>query len=144
MHTCFQDKFFFPVFIFSCWQQQCQKRRSERTNTSCFRCATEGGRLGSIPGRAIPKTWKMALVACPASCSALMGGWKRTVYARCCHWLATSAAFTAKAVAWSTGHASGSGRRRPPITLGKQQKRKFDETELTIFNFKLAWSESNR
>ena len=120
MHTCFQDKFCFPVFIFSGWQQRCQKRPSKRTNTSCFGCATEGGRLGSITGRVIPKTWKTVLVACPASCSALMGGCKRTVYARCCHWLATSVAFTAKATAWSTGYASGNGRRRPLVTLRKE------------------------
>ena len=31
-----------------------------------------------------------------------MGGCKEWVYARCCHWLATSAALTVKAVGWST------------------------------------------
>jgi len=46
----------------------------------------------------------------PASCSALMGGCKETVHPRYCHWLATGAAFTAKAVAWPTAHASGNGR----------------------------------
>jgi len=38
------------------------------------------------------------LTSCPASCSVLMGGCMGTLHARCCHWLATSAAFTAKAV----------------------------------------------
>ena len=56
--------------------------------------AIKSGRLGSL------------LATCPASCSALMG----TVDARCWHWLATSAAFTAKVAAWGTSQVSGGGR----------------------------------
>jgi len=33
------------------------------------------------------------------------------IHARCCHWLATSAAFTAKVTAWLTAQASGDRRR---------------------------------
>jgi len=70
--------------------------------------------LGSIPGRVIPKTLKAVLAACPASCSALIGGCKGgAVHARCCHWLTTTAAFTAKPAAWPTAQASGDGRHRP-------------------------------
>jgi len=35
-------------------------------------------------------------------CSALMDVCKRTLHARCFHWLATSAAFTAKVAVWPT------------------------------------------
>jgi len=55
--------------------------------------------------------WKLALAACPTSCSALMVGCKGTVHARCCHWLASSAAFTAKVAAWPTVHESSDGHR---------------------------------
>jgi len=42
----------------------------------------------------------------PVSCSAFMGGCKETVAAWWCHWLATSATFTAKEAAWSIHGAS--------------------------------------
>ena len=62
------------------------------------------GAVGWAPSRVVPKTW--------ASCSALMGGCKGAVHALCCHCLATSAAFTAKATAWpkqaQMGHAGHS------------------------------------
>jgi len=51
-----------------------------------------------------------------------MGECKGTVYARCCHWLATSAALTAEEAAWPTTQASGDGRRRPPVTLQSEYK----------------------
>jgi len=44
------------------------------------------------------KTLKTALETCADSCLAIMGGCKDTVQVRCCHWLATSAAFAAKDV----------------------------------------------
>jgi len=84
--------------------------------------ATKAGRLSSVPGRVMPKTCKTAYAGCLASFSALMGGCKRTVHTRCCHWLATSAAFTAKAVTWSTAQASRNGRRRPLVTLRKEYR----------------------
>ena len=62
---------------------------------------TEAGRLGSIPGRVIPKTGKTVLAACVQPLW-LMLGISEKLHERCCHWLATSAAFTAKVVAWST------------------------------------------
>jgi len=43
----------------------------------------------------------------------LTSGCKGTVYARRCHCLAASAAFTAKAAAWPTEQASRNGRRKP-------------------------------
>ena len=65
---------------------------------------TKPGRLDSIPGQIMLKTWKTLLAACPTSCSALMGGCKEENHTRCCHFLATSAAFTAKvAVAHGQG-----------------------------------------
>jgi len=60
-------------------------------------------RLGSNPGRVKPKAWKTVLAACPATYLVLMGdGCKGQLLARCCHWPATSAAFTAKVAAWPT------------------------------------------
>jgi len=48
---------------------------------------------------------------CQALCSAVMGRRKGAVHARCC-------GFTAKTAAWPRRkQASGSGRRRPPMTL---------------------------
>jgi len=72
--------------------------------------ATKSGWWGSIPSRVIPETWRTVL---PASCSILMGWCKYTVNARCCHWLATSAPFIAKATAWPKAQVSGGGRRIP-------------------------------
>jgi len=66
--------------------------------------------FGSIPGQAIPKTWKHWLADCPASCSGLIGGCKERIDAQCCHWLATSAAFAAKAAAGHTAHTRGDER----------------------------------
>jgi len=51
----------------------------------------------------------MVLAACPTSCSALMDWCEGTVLARYCHWLATSAAFTAKVAAWPTVKESRDG-----------------------------------
>ena len=62
---------------------------------------------GSNPSRVKPRTWKTVLAACPAPCSVLMDGCKEAVHERCCHWLATSAAFTAKPAAWPTAQVSG-------------------------------------
>jgi len=72
--------------------------------------ATKAGRLGSVPVRVTPKTWKTV----PASCSALMDGCKEAIHA---HWLAIRAPLTAKVVVWPTAQASGYGRRRPLVTL---------------------------
>jgi len=36
----------------------------------------------SVPGQVIPKTWKTVLAACPASCSALMGGGAKEHFTR--------------------------------------------------------------
>jgi len=94
---------------------------------------TKACRLGSIPGRAIPNTWKMVLAACPVSCSALMGRCKDTVYAWCCHWFATWTAFTVKAAAVPTMQASGNECRRPLVTLRKEYRNQVpdaNETEL--------------
>jgi len=44
------------------------------------------------------------------------------VHAQCCHWLATSAAFTAKEVAWSTMQASGDGRHWLLVTFRKEHR----------------------
>jgi len=84
--------------------------------------ATNTGRLGSIPRRVVPKTWKTVLAPCSTSCSALMGGCNGTLHARCCHQLVTSAAFTAKIAAWPTAQASGNGRRRPLVTRRKEYR----------------------
>ena len=43
-----------------------------------------------------------------------------TIHALCCHWLATSAAFTAKVPAWSTAQVSWGGGRRPLVTFPKE------------------------
>jgi len=51
----------------------------------------------------------MALAGCPASCSALMDGCKGTVDVRCCNWLDTSAAFTAKVASWPMAQPDGKG-----------------------------------
>jgi len=52
-------------------------------------------------------------------CLALMGGFKGTVHARCRHWLATSAAFTAKVAVWPTAQESADdsprGAQKPSI-----------------------------
>ena len=102
--------------------------------------ATKVGRLGSIPGRVIPKTWKTAHASCPASCSVLMGGCKGTDDARCWHCLVTSATFTAKAAAWPTTQESGDGRCRPLATLQEGvQKQSTSKTELNIRKF---WNNS--
>ena len=62
---------------------------------------------------------------------ALMDGCKRKLHALCCHWFATSAAFTAKVAAWPAAQADGNGRRRPLVTLPKcVQKPSMNETEL--------------
>ena len=55
----------------------------------------KAGRLGSIPGQVMPKTWKTLLAASPALYSA-----KGRVHTRLCHWLATSLTFTAKVASW--------------------------------------------
>jgi len=77
--------------------------------------------LGLIPWvgsyRRLEK-WKLWLVHWPAPCSALMGGCKREVHTRCCHWLDTSAAFIAKTTAWPKAQANGDGRRKPLVTMG--------------------------
>ena len=92
----------------------------------------KAGRLGSNPGTVILKNWKTVCALCPASFPALMGGCEGTVHARCCHWFPSSAAFTAKAAAWPNAQASGSGRRRPLVTLRKEsQKPSRNETGLT-------------
>jgi len=57
------------------------------------------------------KTPKTVFAACPAFRSALMGGCKGTVHARCWHLLPISAALTAKAI--------GNGVGRPLVTLQK-------------------------
>jgi len=75
------------------------------TGTVGWERTTKAVRLGSIPGRVIPKTWKMVLAACPASCSALMDGCKETV--DCWHRLAASAVFIAKVAAWPTAQEMG-------------------------------------
>ena len=72
------------------------------------------GAVGWAPSRVVPKTW--------ASCSALMGGCKGAVHALCCHCLATSAAFTAKATAWPTAQASADGPCRPLVMLRNEYK----------------------
>ena len=71
-----------------------------------WKIATKADRVGSIPGRIISKTWSAVLAACPDACSALMGECKGRVHAWCCHWLATSAAFTAKLAVWSWAQIS--------------------------------------
>ena len=52
--------------------------------TVSWASAADAGRLGSIPDRDIPKTWKTILAACPASFSASISGCKRAVHVRCC------------------------------------------------------------
>jgi len=54
--------------------------------------------VGSIPSGHIEdlKTYNLS------SLVALMGGWKETLHTRCCDWLVTSTAFTAKVAAWAT------------------------------------------
>jgi len=83
--------------------------------------------LGYTPLQRCPncgtRTTSASLLAtCPASCSALMDGWK--AHARCCHWLAISAAaaFTAKVAARLTAQVNGNGGRgsRLFVTLGKE------------------------
>ena len=65
----------------------------------------------------------------PASCSAMMDGCKETVHMRCCHWLATSSAFTTKIAAWTTAQANEDRLRRPLVTLRKEY---VSETELHL------------
>jgi len=59
-------------------------------------------------GRVIPKAWKTIPVACPTSCSALMGGCKGTVHVRCCHGLANQCSIHFK----NTRVAHGASKRR--------------------------------
>ena len=61
-----------------------------------------------LPVRSYRRLGKTVLAAWPASCSILMGWCKDMVNAPCCHWLTTSAAFTAKVAAWSTAQADHS------------------------------------
>ena len=61
------------------------------------------------------------LAACPASCPWLMNRCKETIHARRCHWLATSAASTAKATAWPTA-IKWRGGRRPLVALQREYK----------------------
>ena len=91
--------------------------------------ATKDDRPGSRSGH-IPKTWKRALAPCPAS--ALTGGCKVAVHARCCHWFTNSSAFTAKPAA----QGSGNGRRRSLAKGG--QKPSMNETELK-YPISMAW-----
>ena len=81
-----------------CIKSDLSTRLNRESGTPGKPRAAKVGRLGSIPGQVLPKIWKTMLTSCPASCSVLMGGCMGTLHARCCHWLATSAAFTAKAV----------------------------------------------
>jgi len=59
------------------------------------------GRQGSILAWVIPKAWKTVLTSCPTSCWALMGGCGSREWFTRGPWLASSAAFTAKAAAHS-------------------------------------------
>ena len=89
--------------------------------------------MTSVIGLRSMFAWHSVLDTCPTSCSVLIGGCKETVHARCIHWLtvATSAAFTAKAVTWPTARTSGAGRRRPLVTLRKQYTSDYNKlTEL--------------
>jgi len=74
-------------------------------------CAMKAGRLGSIPGGVIAKTWITVLEPFPALCEALMvGEYKETVLTVLCRWLGTSASFTVKASAQPTVQGSGNDR----------------------------------
>jgi len=61
------------------------------------------------------------------------------IHARCCHCLATSAAFTAKAVARPTAQTSGGGRRRPLVVKprGIQSEQPAMKTEMNNVFFKI-------
>jgi len=98
-------------------------------HSGCNMLDTKAGRLDSRSGH-IPKTWKRALAPCPAS--ALTGGCKVAVHARCCHWFTNSSAFTAKPAA----QGSGNGRRRSLAKGG--QKPSINETELK-YPISMAW-----
>ena len=79
--------------------------------------ATKAGRLGSIPVRVTPKTWKMVLPSLALGVN--------VAHEQFCHWLAISPAFTAKVAAWKTVQASGDGRRKHLATS-------INETELKM------------
>jgi len=57
--------------------------------------ATQVRRLGSKPGRVIPKAWKTILAACTISCSVLMDGCKEKV----------RTVFTTDVAAWPTAQS---------------------------------------
>ena len=86
--------------------------------SSLFARITEAGRLGSNPGRVIPKTSKTVLATCPAPCSTPTGCCKETIHARCCHWLPNSAPFTVKVFMRVTTQRQ---RRWAPQTIHERQ-----------------------
>jgi len=94
------------IFLILYWIKR--KLRDRRSCPVSWPRKTNTVRRGSIPGRVVPKTWKTANCS-----SALMGGCKEKAHARCCHWLATNAAFTAKVAARPSAQTSGNGRRWP-------------------------------
>jgi len=67
-------------------------------------CANKAGRLGSgsIPGSGHSEDLKFGICGLSSFVIGINGWVQGTVHARRCHWLATSAAFTAKAAPWPT------------------------------------------
>ena len=81
------------------------------------------------------KADRLGLIPCICGLFSLVLGVHRwvqgTVHARCCHWLATSAAFTAKVAAWSTAQVSGDRRRWALVTFQKEYQANTRITKLT-------------
>jgi len=67
-----------------------------------------------------------------------MGGYKRTVHARCCRWLVISAAFTAKATSWPKAQASGNGVRRPLVALWRSTETDYKQNWTELFELFLS------
>ena len=70
---------------------------------------------------------KREFANCPASCSALMGGCKETIHARCCQLLPTNAAFTMKKATWHTAQVKGNAQYIP-----NRVNSQYDESEMVM------------
>ena len=126
-----------------------QKNSSGRCNmkenqqaTSCsvgWTHVTKAGRLGSIrfPVVSHQRLEKRNVAACSASCSLMRGcNCKETVHQRCCYWLATSEALTAKVAACPRGASKRRCRRWPLVQ--KRAKRNWTELNFQVWAYDIG------
>ena len=107
----------------------------------------QSGRVGSIPGRATPKTWKLCDInakheARLENTTLGVDGWVQGNSSReVLPVTPINAAFYSKAAAWPKAQVSGDGRRRPLVTLQKEYRSEHNETELQVKQLSLlaAW-----